>query len=95
MNFKIRRTILFIALAPALQPAFAQEYDEVIEEVTVTGSRAFSLCQVEKVFRNVCFRSPRDQNDGDAVERIADLFETSGYRMKTVFAEVAAHCRGN
>jgi hypothetical protein len=61
----------------------------------VAGSRAFSLCQVEKVFNNVCFRPPQTPTDASEIERIATLFEASGYRMKSVFAEVAAHCRGN
>jgi len=45
------------------------------------------------VFEHVCFRPPKDQTDRDAIERIADDFETNGvYRMKTVFAESAEHC---
>jgi hypothetical protein len=59
----------------------------------VAASRAFSVCQVEKVFKHVCFRGPKDQNDRDAIEAIADDFELNGtYRLKTVFAEVAEHC---
>jgi hypothetical protein len=59
----------------------------------VAATRAFSVCQVEKVFEHVCFRPPKDQTDRDAIERIADDFETNGvYRMKTVFAESAEHC---
>jgi len=59
----------------------------------VAASRAFSVCQVEKVFKQVCFRSPKDQDDRDAIESITDNFETNGvYRMKGVFAEVAEHC---
>ena len=58
----------------------------------VTGSRAFSQCQVQKVFEHVCFRPPQTPADATEIERIADLFETQ-YRMKTVFAEVAGYCR--
>ncbi len=59
----------------------------------VASTRAFSVCQVEKVFKQVCFRPPKDQDDRDAIERIADNFEANGvYRMKSVFAEVAEHC---
>jgi hypothetical protein len=59
----------------------------------ITASRAFSVCQVEKVFKHVCFRPPKDQDDRDAIEAIADDFETDGlYRMKDVFAAVAEHC---
>jgi len=60
----------------------------------VAESRAFSVCQVEKVFKQVCFRPPQSQADSDAIENIATLFESGGYRMKSVFAEVAVHCMG-
>ncbi len=59
----------------------------------VAASRAFSVCQVEKVFKHVCFRGPKDQDDRVAIEAIADNFEANGiYRMKGVFAAVAEHC---
>ena len=59
----------------------------------VAASRAFSVCQVEKVFKHVCFRGPKDQDDRDAIESITDDFEVNGiYRMKGVFASVAEHC---
>jgi hypothetical protein len=59
----------------------------------VASTRAFSVCQVEKVFKHVCFRGPKDQADRDAIEQIADDFEAGGvYRMKSVFAAVAEHC---
>jgi hypothetical protein len=60
----------------------------------IAESRAFSMCQVEKVFKQVCFRPPQSDADSDAIENIATLFETGGYRMKSVFAEVAVHCMG-
>jgi hypothetical protein len=60
----------------------------------IAMSRAFSLCQVEKVFQHVCFRPPQTDDDADAIERIADVFENGNYRMKSVFAEVAVHCMG-
>jgi hypothetical protein len=59
----------------------------------VAASRAFSVCQVEKVFKHVCFRGPKDQADRDVIEAAADAFEANGiYRMKGVFASVAEHC---
>jgi len=59
----------------------------------IAASRAFSVCQVEKVFKHVCFRGPKDQADRDVIESTADAFEASGiYRMKSVFASVAEHC---
>ncbi len=60
----------------------------------VTASRAFSVCQVEKVFSQVCFRPVNSPEDRLAVERIADVFETENYSMKRVFAETAVECMG-
>jgi hypothetical protein len=61
----------------------------------VAGSRAFSECQVEKVFRRVCLRPPEDAADRAEVQRIADVFEAQNRSMKRVFAETAAYCMGN
>lgn len=61
----------------------------------VAESRAFALCQVEKVFEQVCFRQPRDAAEVQVVRDIADDLEASTYRMKTVFARVAVHCMGD
>ena len=61
----------------------------------VADSRAFSVCQVEKVFEQVCFRPPRDATEVQLVRDIADDFESDGYRLKTVFAHVAVHCMGD
>lgn len=59
----------------------------------VASTRAFSVCQVEKVFEQVCFRPPKDQDDRDAIELAADNFEQDGiYSMRGVFAEIAEHC---
>jgi hypothetical protein len=63
--------------------------------VEVANSRAFSLCQVEKVFKEVCFRPPESDLDAQAIKDIADDFELSTYRMKTAFAKVAAYCMGD
>lgn len=62
----------------------------------IAGSRAFSQCQVEKVFRHVCFRDARSEEDALAIERIMESFEndTPLYSMKRVFAQVAVHCMG-
>ncbi len=61
----------------------------------VAESRAFSVCQVEKVFQHICFRPPNDQADSDEIEQVADDFEANGHSMKLVFAEVASWCKGN
>lgn len=59
----------------------------------IASTRAFSVCQVEKVFEQVCFRPPKDQDDRDAIELAADNFEQDGiYSMRGVFSEIAEHC---
>jgi len=63
--------------------------------VEVASSRAFSVCQVEKVFEKVCFHPPGDPTERSEVDRIADVFETNNYNMKRVFSEVAALCMGS
>jgi hypothetical protein len=63
--------------------------------VEVGASRAFSECQVQKVFTRVCMHAPQSQADFDAVKSIADHFEAMNYSMKRVFAETAAYCMGN
>jgi hypothetical protein len=57
------------------------------------NSDAFAQCQVTKVFRNVCLRSPSDGNDIAAVNNIVSIFK-QGYNLKDVFAESAAYCKG-
>jgi hypothetical protein len=61
----------------------------------VGRSRAFAVCQVEKVFQHVCFRAAATAEDVAEIERIADVFEAEAYSMKRVFAETAATCMGN
>lgn len=57
-------------------------------------SDAFAQCQVDKVFRAVCLRSPADQNDRNRRDQIVAAFQGSNYNLKTVFAETAAYCAG-
>jgi len=63
----------------------------------LANSDAFAQCQVEKVFKAVCFRAPGNSADRGEVTRIVGDFRNNGYRLKQVFAEVAASpvCRGN
>jgi len=61
----------------------------------ITGSRAFSVCQVEKVFAQVCFRPVSSPADRAAVDQIADVFEGQNYSLKRVFAETAVYCMGD
>jgi hypothetical protein len=58
----------------------------------ISGSRAFSVCQVEKVFQQVCFRAPSSDEDYDAIQRIATVFEDQSYSLRRVFAEAAVYC---
>ena len=58
-------------------------------------SDAFASCQVQKVFRNVCLRSPSDAQDRARVQAITASFKASGYRLKQVFADTAAYCMGD
>jgi hypothetical protein len=63
--------------------------------VEVASSRAFSECQVTKVFRRVCLRPPESAEDRDAVQTITNDFEAGNRSMKRVFAQTAAYCMGN
>lgn len=61
----------------------------------VAASRAFSECQVRKVFEHVCFRPPGSVADVDEIERVADVFEADQYDLKRVFAEIGIYCMGD
>ena len=58
------------------------------------NSDAFASCQVEKVFRTICLRSPVDAADRDQISTMVNSFRASGYRMKQVFADAATYCMG-
>jgi len=60
----------------------------------LAGSERFASCQVEKVFRAVCFRPPSDAADRARVASMTSSFRTGGYRLKQVFAEAATYCMG-
>jgi len=57
-------------------------------------SDAFAQCQVEKVFRAVCFRSPSTPQDHARVAASTQSFKQNGGNLRRVFAEAAAHCAG-
>jgi hypothetical protein len=61
----------------------------------LANSTAFARCQVEKVFRNVCLRSPVDSADRQQIDSMVGTFRSGGYRLKQVFAESAAYCMGD
>lgn len=59
----------------------------------LAGSSAFAQCQVQKVFKAVCFRTPQNQADRTQIATMVSSF-TSGYKLKQVFAESAVYCMG-
>jgi hypothetical protein len=61
----------------------------------LAGSDAFAQCQVQKVFKTVCYRAPVNQADRDQIATITGDFKTGGYKLKQVFAETAVYCMGN
>lgn len=64
--------------------------------VELANSKAFAQCQVDKVFEAVCLRDPNDLA-ADIAERnnIVDEFVAGGYKMKQVFGDVGAWCKGS
>ena len=63
--------------------------------IEIENSRAFSECQVTKVFTRVCQHPPTSPAEFAEVQTIANDFEAQNYSMKRVFAETAAYCMGN
>ncbi len=61
----------------------------------LANTNAFAQCQVKKVFKNVCLREPGNSADRGAVTTIVADFKSSGYRLKQVFRDVAAYCKGD
>ncbi|MEZ5566536.1 MAG: hypothetical protein R3F24_13990 [Gammaproteobacteria bacterium] len=61
----------------------------------LANSTAFARCQVEKVFRNVCLRSPVNGTDRSQIDSMVGTFRSGGYKLKQVFAESAAYCMGD
>jgi len=58
-------------------------------------STAFAECQVTKVFKNVCLRSPVDSTDRLTISNMVTSFANSGYNLKQVFADSAVYCMGD
>ena len=61
----------------------------------LANSTAFAQCQVEKVFKTVCFRAPGNAADRNQVASMTANFKSNGYRLKQVFAETAVYCMGD
>jgi hypothetical protein len=59
----------------------------------LANSDAFAECQVQKVFKTVCFRSPDSNADRTTVKTIKDKFKSGGYNLRRVFADTAASCK--
>ena len=59
------------------------------------NSDAFANCQVEKVFRTVCLRTPADAADRNQISSMASSFRANGYRLKQAFADAATYCMGD
>jgi hypothetical protein len=59
----------------------------------LAASGAFARCQVEKVFKAVCFRAPVSIDDYDAVTDVTASFVSNNYNLRRVFAETAAACK--
>jgi hypothetical protein len=70
----------------------------------LANSDAFAECQVEKVFKTVCFRAPgavEDPNNANKaaedrakVQQLTTNFKNA-YNLKQVFAETAVYCMGD
>ena len=61
----------------------------------LANSNAFAQCQVEKVFKTVCFRAPGNAADRAQVVTMTNNFKNNGYQLKRVFAETAVYCMGD
>lgn len=61
----------------------------------LANSTAFAQCQVEKVFKTVCFRAPGDAADRNQITTMTNNFTGGGYRLKQVFEEAAVYCMGD
>lgn len=57
-------------------------------------SEAFAECQVTKVFKNVCLRSPSNSADRAQLTSMVNSFRSHGFDLKQVFAESAVYCMG-
>jgi hypothetical protein len=58
------------------------------------SSAAFSSCQVNRVFKDVCLRAPNTPADFTQVNSMISSFQSHNYSLRQVFAEGAAYCLG-
>src|ERR1019366_3683099 len=59
--------------------------------VELENSAAFSNCQVTRVFKYVCFRSPSNAADNNQVTAMIASFQAHNYSLRQVFAEAAVY----
>jgi len=60
----------------------------------LANSDAFAQCQVEKIYKTVCFRAPGNQQDRDDVDALKTTYKNNGHHLKEVFAQAAVRCMG-
>ena len=60
----------------------------------IAFSTQFAQCQVEKVFSNVCLRSPKTTDTAQIAQMVTN-FQSSGYLLKQVFVDTAVYCMGD
>jgi hypothetical protein len=63
--------------------------------IELENSAAFSSCQVTRVFKYVCLRSPSTPADNTQITAMIASFQAHSYSLRQVFAESAAFCMGN
>ena len=63
--------------------------------VELENSEAFAQCQVKKVFKTICLRSPGDASDRTQIDLMTASFKVNNYDMKQVFADAAVYCMGD
>jgi hypothetical protein len=59
------------------------------------SSAAFASCQVTRVFKYVCLRTPNTAADFTKVNSMIASFQANQYKLRQPFAEAAAYCMGN
>ncbi|HEB63624.1 MAG TPA: hypothetical protein ENJ07_04005 [Gammaproteobacteria bacterium] len=60
----------------------------------LANSDAFASCQVEKVFKATCFRTPGSSADFDKISEMTQTFKADNYNLKQVFIDSAVYCMG-
>jgi len=61
----------------------------------LAGTTAFAQCQVQKVFKTVCFHDAVNQADRDQVATMTTTFRNNNFNLRQVFADSAGYCMGN